>query len=94
MSAEIAVFRQECIILMAYVSLENRSFSSKMHHFEGLDGSRVTNIRDGKGIGPFLKSNDAILSHFPERRGYLYFSQRSGKWTIGNLGSFKLASFV
>ena len=75
-NAEIAVVRQKCTILKAYMSAEIIVFALKMHHFEGRDESRVTNIRDGKGIGPFLDSKHARLIDFPYRREHLFFSRR------------------
>ena len=72
-NAEIAVLRQKCTILKAYMSAEIIVFALKMHNFEGRDESRVTNIRDGKGIGPFLDSKHARLIDFPYRREHLFF---------------------
>ena len=75
-NAEIAVLRQKCTVLKAYMSAEIIVFALKMHNFEGRDESRVTNIRDGKGIGPFLDSKHARLIGFPYRREHLFFSRR------------------
>ena len=75
-NAEIAVLRQKCTILKAYMSAEIIVFALKMHNFEGRDESRVTNIRDGKGIGPFFDSKHARLIDFPYRREHLFFSRR------------------
>ena len=75
-NAEIAVLRQKCTILKAYMSAEIIVFALKMHNFEGRDESRVANIRDGKGIGPFLDSKHARLIDFPYRREHLFFSRR------------------
>ena len=75
-NAEIAFLRQKCTILKAYMSAEIIVFALKMHNFEGRDESRVTNIRDGKGIGPFLDSKHARLIDFPYRREHLFFSRR------------------
>ena len=76
MDAEIAVLHQKCTILKAYTSAEIIVFALKMHNFEGRDASRVANIRDGKGIGPFLDSKHARLIDFPYRREHLFFSRR------------------